>query len=159
RLLDLTADAARELLERLVDAQLLESPCPGRYRFHDLVRLFARERAAAVVAEPARVAALTRTFGFYAATAWESAAALRPDARRLALAGPDWTNGGFGIGGPAAEVLWLEEERGNLLAAVDQAARLARPGPSGEPALAPALRDVPGQLALALFGFFLTRGH
>ncbi|MER5915631.1 NB-ARC domain-containing protein [Streptomyces sp. NPDC001982] len=31
-------------LERLVDMQLVESPTPGRYRLHDLLRLFATER-------------------------------------------------------------------------------------------------------------------
>ncbi|MEV0262110.1 NB-ARC domain-containing protein [Streptomyces sp. NPDC050617] len=44
----LTHRAAREaepVLERLVDAQLLESPGPGRYRFHPLLRLFALEQA------------------------------------------------------------------------------------------------------------------
>ena len=34
-----------EALERLVDAFLVESPAPDRYRLHDLVRLFARELA------------------------------------------------------------------------------------------------------------------
>jgi hypothetical protein len=33
-------------LELLVDAQLLESPAPGRYRLHELLRLLARELAA-----------------------------------------------------------------------------------------------------------------
>lgn len=33
------------VLERLVDAELLESPAPGRYQFHELVRLFARDIA------------------------------------------------------------------------------------------------------------------
>jgi tetratricopeptide (TPR) repeat protein len=34
-------------LERLVDAMLVESPAPDRYRLHDLLRLFATERLAA----------------------------------------------------------------------------------------------------------------
>ena len=34
-------------LERLADAQLLETLAPDRYRLHDLIRLFARERAEA----------------------------------------------------------------------------------------------------------------
>ncbi|MFI0913869.1 AfsR/SARP family transcriptional regulator [Streptomyces abikoensis] len=34
---------AEDLLEPLVDAALLESPAPGRYRYHDLVRDFARQ--------------------------------------------------------------------------------------------------------------------
>ncbi|MEV1004824.1 tetratricopeptide repeat protein [Nonomuraea sp. NPDC050202] len=35
---------AEDALEELVDLGLLQSPYPGRYRFHDLVRLFARSR-------------------------------------------------------------------------------------------------------------------
>jgi len=37
--------AADDLLESLVNAALLESPTAGRYRFHDLVRDFAAQRA------------------------------------------------------------------------------------------------------------------
>ncbi|WP_239160642.1 AfsR/SARP family transcriptional regulator [Virgisporangium ochraceum] len=37
--------AARRLLDRIVDAHLLEERVPGRYRFHDLVRLTARDLA------------------------------------------------------------------------------------------------------------------
>ncbi|WP_371782041.1 AfsR/SARP family transcriptional regulator [Streptosporangium subroseum] len=34
-----------DILESLVDASLLEAPAPGRYRFHDLLKLFARRTA------------------------------------------------------------------------------------------------------------------
>jgi DNA-binding SARP family transcriptional activator len=44
-LLDRSAAYAERTLELLVDAQLLETPVPGRYRMSDLVRLFAREHA------------------------------------------------------------------------------------------------------------------
>ncbi|MFG3582979.1 ATP-binding protein [Streptomyces sp. NPDC047990] len=47
-------------LERLVDAQLVESPAPGRYRLHDLPRLFAVERAEAEDAPGERLASLAR---------------------------------------------------------------------------------------------------
>ncbi|MFF0478762.1 BTAD domain-containing putative transcriptional regulator [Streptomyces sp. NPDC004284] len=36
-------EEAESLLESLVDAAMLESPVPGRYRYHDLVRDFARQ--------------------------------------------------------------------------------------------------------------------
>ncbi|WP_432068097.1 AfsR/SARP family transcriptional regulator [Streptomyces sp. C10-9-1] len=39
--LGMTEDRARTLLESLVDVALLESPTPGRYRYHELVRGFA----------------------------------------------------------------------------------------------------------------------
>lgn len=38
---------AENLLESLVDAALLESPGPGRYRYHDLLRVFAGRRSGA----------------------------------------------------------------------------------------------------------------
>ncbi|GAA1263136.1 hypothetical protein GCM10009665_60930 [Kitasatospora nipponensis] len=45
--LGLAEDAAADTLERLVDAGMLDQPEDDRYRFHDLVRLFARAEAAA----------------------------------------------------------------------------------------------------------------
>lgn len=38
-------DTAEELLESLADRSLLESPAPGRYRMHPLLRAYARSRA------------------------------------------------------------------------------------------------------------------
>lgn len=43
--LDLPPEEAEDLLESLVDTSLLESAAPGRYRYHDLVRLYARSCA------------------------------------------------------------------------------------------------------------------
>ncbi|MFJ8313133.1 MULTISPECIES: BTAD domain-containing putative transcriptional regulator [unclassified Streptomyces] len=40
--LDVPQDQAEHLAETLVDASLLETPAPERYRYHDLVRTFAR---------------------------------------------------------------------------------------------------------------------
>jgi hypothetical protein len=59
-LLDRPYHAAERALERLVDAQLLETPSPGRYRLHDLLRLFAREQATQDMPEEERRAALGR---------------------------------------------------------------------------------------------------
>ncbi|MFI6320485.1 BTAD domain-containing putative transcriptional regulator [Nonomuraea sp. NPDC050556] len=41
--LDLPEDAAEDLLESLVDVALLQSPAPRRYRYHDLLKLYARQ--------------------------------------------------------------------------------------------------------------------
>ncbi|WP_214321800.1 AfsR/SARP family transcriptional regulator [Nonomuraea sediminis] len=44
-LLGVDEDEAEELLENLVDLSLLESPSAGRYRFHDLLKVYARQQA------------------------------------------------------------------------------------------------------------------
>ncbi|GGL03674.1 AfsR/SARP family transcriptional regulator [Planomonospora parontospora] len=62
------ADLAERALERLVDAHLVECDEPGRYRLHDLVRLFAREQSALDGPE-ANGAALNRALKAYIATA------------------------------------------------------------------------------------------
>ncbi|MFF0724862.1 BTAD domain-containing putative transcriptional regulator [Streptomyces sp. NPDC004134] len=68
-IVDRTTEDAEELLEALVDASLLESAAPGRYRYHDLVRLFARDCADREEPPAEREAALSRLLDFYLATA------------------------------------------------------------------------------------------
>jgi DNA-binding SARP family transcriptional activator/tetratricopeptide (TPR) repeat protein len=148
RLLDIGERAAERVLERLVDAHLLETPAPGRYRLHDLLRLYARELAAQRHPEPERAAALTRALGFYAATTWGTLAVLRPGDHRLARADARWRKGGLELPDEHSALAWLEAERANLLAAIQQAA--TTPGIPNELAT---------QLAHALFGFLWVRGH
>jgi len=149
RLLDEPEPATDRLLERLVDAQLLETPSPGRYQFHDLMRLYAHQQATRQYPASARMAALTRLFGFLTATAWQSLRLLRPGDRRLATADPRWAQGELRFVDAAAALSWLEAERVNLMAAIGQAA-----------AAAPAIpADVVYQLTRALFGFFDVRSY
>lgn len=61
--LDLEAWEAEDLCESLADAGLLEAPGPDRYRYHDLLRLYARG-----LPERDRGAALHRLVDFYLAT-------------------------------------------------------------------------------------------
>ncbi|EST39464.1 hypothetical protein N566_01835, partial [Streptomycetaceae bacterium MP113-05] len=69
-LLALGPDDAEDVLESLVDTSLLESAAPGRYRFHDLVRLYARQCAERDEQSACRrEAALSRLLDFYLATA------------------------------------------------------------------------------------------
>jgi tetratricopeptide (TPR) repeat protein len=150
RLLGQPETAVRTVLERLADVQLLETVRAGRYRFHDLVRLYAREHAARSHPESERTAALERLAGFYTATAWRTLALLRPGDRRAETADPRWAGGGLAFPDAATALAWLEEERGNLVAAIVQATRPA--GPSFP-------RELAGQLSRALFGFFVVRGH
>jgi DNA-binding SARP family transcriptional activator/tetratricopeptide (TPR) repeat protein len=149
RLLDQPEPATRPLLERLVDAHLLEAPQPDRYQFHDLVRLYARQHASSQQPEPVRLAALGRLVGFYTATAWQTQALLRPGDQRAATTQPQWRHGGRQFPDMVAALAWLETERANLLAAIGQAA-------AATPKIPAALV---GQLTRALFGFFLARGY
>jgi DNA-binding SARP family transcriptional activator/Tfp pilus assembly protein PilF len=148
RLMDQPEDAAERVLERLVDAQLLETPVPGRYRLHDLLRLYARELASQRYPEPVRAAALTRVLRFYVASAWQTLAVLRPGDYRLTRADRRWRHGGHEFADQQAALGWLEAERASLLAAVRQA--VTTPGVPAEIGM---------QLAQALFGFFWVHSH
>ncbi|HKN50589.1 MAG TPA: tetratricopeptide repeat protein, partial [Actinomycetota bacterium] len=149
RLLDQPEPGTRRLLERLVDAQLLETPRPGRYRFHDLVRLHARSHAERRHAEPERLGALTRMWAFITATTWATLALLRPGDWRVAAADPRWAGGGLEFPDASEGLVWLEAERANLVAAIPQIGALA-------PVIPAALAC---QLTQALFRFFEVRGY
>jgi DNA-binding SARP family transcriptional activator/tetratricopeptide (TPR) repeat protein len=135
------ADTER-VLERLVDSHLLETPTPGRYRPHDVLRLYARETAERDLPERARAAALAGAYGYYIRRSWRTLEVLMPGVQRLADADPRWRAGECGFTDYRAALAWLETERANLLAAVEQAA-----GTPGVPASAAI------QLAQGLSGF------
>jgi DNA-binding SARP family transcriptional activator len=147
RLLDVSEELADRVLERLVDAQLLETPSPGRYQMHELLRLYARELVGEHHPGPQVAAALQRVFSFYVATAWNTLALLRPGDHRLAHAG-HWRDGGLDFQDDTAALAWLEAENGNLTAAVRQAS--ATPG-------VPA--TLATQLTHGLYGFLWLRGQ
>ncbi|WP_371859033.1 AfsR/SARP family transcriptional regulator [Streptomyces paromomycinus] len=112
---------AEELLESLVDTSLLESAAPSRYRFHELVRLYARSRAERDEDPPeARSAALTRLLDHYLATATDAHQLKCPGDRLLDHLTPA-TRPGTVFTGRSAALDWLSTEGGNLLAAVQQA--------------------------------------
>jgi DNA-binding SARP family transcriptional activator len=80
--LDLPVEETEDLLESLVDTSLLESAAPGRYRYHDLVRLYARACAERDEQPPSeREAAMSRLLDFYLATAAGVYAIERPGDR------------------------------------------------------------------------------
>jgi tetratricopeptide (TPR) repeat protein/transcriptional regulator with XRE-family HTH domain len=153
RLLDQPAPAVHAVLERLVDAQLLETLRPGRYRFHDLVRVYARAHVADQHPEPVRTAALTRAIGFAIGTTWQAAAILPSGAWHLTTADARWTGGGLGFRDAPEALGWLEAERANLMAASAQAAADAL----GRRPTLPS--ELTGQLAAALYSFFEVRSY
>ncbi|MGW6276987.1 tetratricopeptide repeat protein [Kribbella sp. NPDC055071] len=146
KLLDEPDAAAERVLERLVDIQLLETQSPGRYRLHDLLRLYARELAEQEP-EQVRSAALVRVLTFYLATTWQTLRLLRPGDYRLARIAGGGT-GGLDFADDLAALEWLDTERINLVAAVQQAA--ASGSADAE--------ELAVHLAHMLYGFFLLRG-
>ncbi|MFI0188504.1 AfsR/SARP family transcriptional regulator [Streptomyces sp. NPDC017086] len=124
--LDLPPKDTEDLLESLVDTSLLESAAPGRYRFHDLVRLYARacaERDEAPAGE--REAAMSRLLDFYLATTAGVYAIEQPRDRLIDNLETTRYPGLRFSEGPAA-LDWLYTEAASLLACVRQAAGTAR---------------------------------
>jgi tetratricopeptide (TPR) repeat protein/transcriptional regulator with XRE-family HTH domain len=126
-LLEVPAAGAEDLAERLNDAQLLDaagSDAAGqiRYRFHDLIRLFARERLAEEETPAARRAALERTLQAYFTRAQDAVGQLRlrppelPGERSPAL--PHGSDGSL-----ADSYQWLATEHTGLSVSLDQAWR------------------------------------
>ncbi|NGO77591.1 tetratricopeptide repeat protein [Streptomyces sp. YC504] len=120
--LDLAEEKAEDLLESLVDASLLESAAPGRYRYHDLVRLYARSCAERDEQPPSeRGAALSRLLDFYLATAAQVYAIERPGDRLVDHLSPT-AREGLHFTTRSQAVDWLFAEAGCLLACVQQSA-------------------------------------
>ncbi|MFE0593857.1 BTAD domain-containing putative transcriptional regulator [Micromonospora echinospora] len=111
--------AAREL-DRLAAAHLVQQPRPGRYTFHDLLRIYAVERSTAEDPVPERTAANRRLYAWCRQRAEAAAAAIYPQMVRLPPVGDDRAVAGF----PSAEaaMAWLEAERTNLVRVVAHAA-------------------------------------
>jgi DNA-binding SARP family transcriptional activator/tetratricopeptide (TPR) repeat protein len=136
---------ARDSLDRLVDAQLLYARPDNRYRMHDLIRLFSRERIAGT---PAAAEALRRTLAYYTVGAQTAKAMLQfsgapePDAP-LAAAGP------ARFPDSVAALRWLEAELPDMVAVTTQATAVA----------APAILGLVGRLAGALNGFLLMQSR
>ena len=119
-LADLDPVVATRLLESLVDHNLLIEHAVGRYRLHDLVRLYAAGRA---VADPAtqHPAALDRLLDYYQHTAQRAGARRDQDVRPKPTGpapayAPD-------LGDVDTAFGWLRAERANLLACLDLAVR------------------------------------
>lgn len=136
-LLDTPLPQARRLLSALAAAHLIEPVTVGRYRFHDLLREYAQERAQVEDSTEDRDAALKRVLIWYLnATRAVAGTWLFPEL-------PSNFGPGDHPGMPAAAggAQWLDAERANLLAVINHA---ARHGP----------RPVAWHLTGALFGYF-----
>ena len=120
-LADLTEPDARKVVGQLVRAHLVEAATgpKGRWRMHDLLRLYAGQLSDAHADADGREQARDRLLGYYLNTAREADVHLRalPGAPVPAV-----------VTDRDTALAWLDAERPNLIAAVTMAAR-HRPGP------------------------------
>ncbi len=139
--------SAEDALEVLVDTHLLECVAADRYRFHDLLRVYAFERAAADLPAAERDAAAARLLTWYMRTADAAATAVSPRRFNIAL---DVSNSGevppLSFTSAEDALAWYDSERANMVAATRQAAG------SG-------LHDIAWRLPTPLFVIFYSRGN
>ncbi|SFO92540.1 AfsR/SARP family transcriptional regulator [Actinomadura madurae] len=121
-------ERAEEALDDLLEAQLLNETAPGRYTFHDLVRLHAMRIAREEEREPDRQDALARLLDHYTRTASLAVDVLyaprtpqRRDAAPAVGSAPRPAT-------PPQAAAWLDAELANLLAAAEHAADHDAPG-------------------------------
>jgi DNA-binding SARP family transcriptional activator len=125
-LLDRDADTTETLLESLVDASLLESAAPGRYRLHDLVRLFARACAERDEQPPAeRDAAVSRLLDFYLATTATVYGLQRPGDRLISHLAPT-VQPALAFDSATSAVDWMFTEADCLLSCAQHSADTTR---------------------------------
>lgn len=118
-LCDTTLLDASTQLQTLLDATMAEEPHPGRHRFHDLVRDYARLRVSDEEDLDTRQAALARLRRHYVSTASAALQACYPaDARhRAQVAPPDGPAPAFPDA--ARAMAWFAAELPNLLATAE----------------------------------------
>jgi DNA-binding SARP family transcriptional activator len=145
-LLGQTEDDTERALETLVDANLLESPAPDWYRFHDLLKVYATERAQAEEPEAVRDEAVRRLLGWYLDTAQVAADTLSPQRYQVYRepTAPDHPPLSFAT--TESALTWYEDERGNIVAATRQAASAG-------------LHEIGWRLPPTLFPFFNRRSN
>jgi DNA-binding SARP family transcriptional activator len=138
-------DAVADVLEGLVDAHLLESPEPELYRLHDLLRVYATERATAEEPAHERRTAVDRVLRWYLATADAAASVISPHRYRMPF-DHDADVRPLTFSTAEEALAWYDHERANLVAATRQAS-------------AEKLDDVAWRLPAALFSVFNRRSN
>ncbi|HEX6074171.1 MAG TPA: tetratricopeptide repeat protein [Micromonosporaceae bacterium] len=104
-------------LAQLVESNLLEELPEDRFRFHDLLRLHARERARIDDSEAERRAALLAMLEWYFAVAAQADLVVTPYRRRLPYAFDAAPTELPAFTGREVALCWLDRERANLISA------------------------------------------
>jgi tetratricopeptide (TPR) repeat protein len=138
--------AVADALEVLVDAHLLDSPGPDVYRFHDLLRVYAADRARAQETEQDRRDAIIRVLTWYLHSMEAAARVISPQHTRVPLDPPPAELRPLGFATLDGALNWCEAERARLVAAVRLAAD------SG-------LHQIAWKLPAAAMSFFYRRSH
>ncbi|MER5635873.1 BTAD domain-containing putative transcriptional regulator [Kitasatospora sp. NPDC002227] len=124
-LLGMPEDPAEELAEALVEANMLECFTPGRYRYHDLLRLYAQHRNQKLGDTEEQQAAQLRLLELLLATTRNAARAIEPDDLELEPLNAPARPGLTLDTAPRAQD-WLRTETALLLSSVEAGVR----GPS-----------------------------
>jgi tetratricopeptide (TPR) repeat protein len=119
-------DDVADALEALVDVNLLESPAPDWYRFHDLLKVYATERARAEEPEAARDEAVSRLLCWYLDTAEAAADTVSPQRYQVPSAPRAAGYPPLTFASVEGALAWYDDERANIVAATRQAAAVGQ---------------------------------
>jgi tetratricopeptide (TPR) repeat protein len=139
-------DEVAEMLESLVDVNLLESPAPDWYRFHDLLKVYAMERAQAEEPEAARDEAVSRLLWWYLDAAEAAADTVSPQRYQVRYERQVSGHPPPTFATVESALAWYDDERANIVMATRQAA-------------ASDLHDVASRLPSTLFPLFNRRNN
>ena len=139
-------DDVAEMLEGLVDVNLLESPAPDWYRFHDLLKVYAMERAEAEESEAARDDAVNRLLRWYLDTAQNAADTVSPQRYQVPSGPRAPGHPMLTFDAREAALAWYDDERANIVAVTRHAAAVG-------------LDEVASRLPSTLFPMFNRRNN
>ncbi|MBV9384014.1 MAG: tetratricopeptide repeat protein [Streptosporangiaceae bacterium] len=141
-----TEDQAADVLEGLVDSHLLECSAPDRYRFHDLLRVYAEERAQAEEPKQDREDAVNRILTWYLHTAEAAARVISPQHARVPLESLQQPPRVLPLETLDEALEWGDSERFGLRVAVGQGAESGR-------------HEIAWKLAAAAMSYLYRRSH
>ncbi|MFF3007801.1 BTAD domain-containing putative transcriptional regulator [Kitasatospora sp. NPDC057940] len=114
-------DECERLLGRLTTAHLLTEPSRGRYRFHDLLKLFAAEQGTREESPEERRELYERWYAWCLHHAHAAGRVLTPGRRQVPLGPPPEGLRVADFTGPEQATRWCDDQRANLLATVHHA--------------------------------------
>ncbi|MBV9730901.1 MAG: tetratricopeptide repeat protein [Pseudonocardiales bacterium] len=141
-----TTAQARQLLDHLTGEHLLEETGRERYRFHDLLRVYAAERAATEETDHERGNAVRRLLAWYLHTADAAGRILTSQWRCVPLDPPEAGFLPLAFTTHHQALKWCEAERANLVATTRHAAEYSQ-------------HVIAWKLPAVLWGFFAMRAY